>query len=463
MIMRKTGILKWMAGLLLLTLLLFILASPARAFESRAGDKVVVEEGEVVEDDLYATANTVEVMGTIRGDLVAAGSLIIIDETGVVEGDLIAGGQGVVINGAVNDDVRIAGMALAVGEKAKIGSDLIAFGYSLMISPGAQIGQDLVFYGGQGLFSGEVARNANIGTGGLQLDGQIGGNVDAKVGGTENVMPYSPMSFMPPVPGMPQVPTVAGGLNVGRDAQIGGSLTYTGPEEAEIPEGTVSGNVTYKLPPPPTAGEEAAIAKPPSTAEKVLGWLYKFLRELVTLFLVGLLFVYLLPRSIDEGSTMIKAKPWHSILWGVVAYVAFFFALMLVFSIVVLLMIILGIVTLGGLMGTTFGLGVVAISSLSVAFHVAVSYLSKILVSFLIGKLIVTRLAPERVSNRLIPLVIGLLIVVLLASIPILGIIVNIVVVLLGLGALTLLCREWWDKRKAVVETPIPAPVNLTS
>jgi hypothetical protein len=125
---------------------------------------------------------------------------------------------------------------------------------------------------------------------------------------------------------------------------------------------------------------------------------------------------------------------------------------MVVIAIVVLLMVILGMVTLGGLMGTIFGLGVVTISSLSVGFHIAVSYLAKILVSFLLGMLIFSRASQGRELNRLIPLVVGLLIVVLLASIPILGTIVNIVVVLLGLGAMCLLLQEWWSTRPKVAE-----------
>ncbi len=455
--MRKTGKLSWAVGLLLIAMLLLILATPARAFESRGGDTVVVEEGEVIEDDLYASGNTVEVKGTIKGDLIATGNLIILDETGVVEGDLMAAGQGVVINGTVNDDVRIAGAVLSVGEKAKISSDLVAFGYSLAISPGGTIGKDLVYFGGQALLSGEITRNAKIGTGSLQLEGKIGGNVDADVGAAQQTMPFSPLSFMPAVPGMPQAPSIAGGLAIGKDALIGGNLSYTSPQEAKIPDGIVSGSTTYKPSPPPTAGQEV---KKPTSAEKVLAWFFRFLREMVTLFLVGLLLVYLWPKLLDEGSVSIQRNPWQSLLWGIVAYLAMIFAILVVIVVVILVMIILGLVTLGELAGTAFGLGVVAISSLTVTFHVAFSYLSKILVSFLVGRLIFSRAAPEKTQNRLIPLVIGLLIVVLLASIPILGTIVNIVVVLFGLGALWLLGVEWWNKRTKVVEVPTPAPAD---
>lgn len=53
------------------------------------------------------------------------------------------------------------------------------------------------------------------------------------------------------------------------------------------------------------------------------------------------------------------------------------------------------------------------------------------------------------------PLVLGVLIVALLASIPMVGWIVGMLIVLLGLGGLWLLGREWWQGRKVqMVEEP---------
>ena len=449
----SNNVLKKSAAILVFMLLLIVITIPVQAFESKSGDTVIIEEGEVVEDDLYVSGNTIEIRGTIKGDLVAAGSLIVIDKTGIVEGDLLAGGQGIVINGTVNDDVRIAGAVLSLGEEAKVGSDLVAFGYSLDISENAVVNQDLVFFGAQWLLSGQVGRNANIATGRLQLDGKVVGDVKAEVGGAEDVPTFSPLSFMPPVPGMPQVPSVAGGLTIGEDAEIGGNLYYSGPEEAEIPDGVVIGTVTYK---PPTPAEGEAAKPAPTTADKFLGWLFKFIRELVTLFLIGLLLVFLAPKVLESGAAMIRSKPWKSILAGIVTYAVFFFAIFLLVSIIILVIVILGIVTLGGLARTILGLGVVSISSLTLAFHIAASYLSKIFVSYLLGRLIFKRASVGSSLNRLLLLIVGLLIVVLLGSIPYFGTLVDVIVVLLGLGALILLVLEWWNSRKVEVT---PAPV----
>ena len=148
------------------------LASPALAFTSREGNQVIIAQGEVVEDDLYAFANTIRVDGTIKGDLVAFGSLVVIGETGVVEGDLLAAGQGVVVNGTVKDDVRVAGAVLTIGETAQIGGDLLAAGFSVETASGSQVGQDVVAAGSMVGLSGEVARNVQVAAGGVLSERQ---------------------------------------------------------------------------------------------------------------------------------------------------------------------------------------------------------------------------------------------------------------------------------------------------
>jgi cytoskeletal protein CcmA (bactofilin family) len=124
-------------GLVLLAVLLAV--SPVRgAMETRSGQEVTIGLDEVVEDDLYVTANDVVVDGTIEGDLVAFGRSITVN--GTVEGDLIAAGQTVEVGGTVEDDARLAGQALLLGGRASVGDDLLAAGYSLENEPDSTIG-----------------------------------------------------------------------------------------------------------------------------------------------------------------------------------------------------------------------------------------------------------------------------------------------------------------------------------
>ncbi len=96
----------------LVTLMALVLAAPARAFDSRSGESILIPAGEVIEDDLYLFGNTITIDGTVKGDVIAFGSTITIGQTGVVEGDLMGAGQSVIVNGQVQDDARIAGAVL---------------------------------------------------------------------------------------------------------------------------------------------------------------------------------------------------------------------------------------------------------------------------------------------------------------------------------------------------------------
>ena len=67
-------------------------------------------------------------------------------------------------------------------------------------------------------------------------------------------------------------------------------------------------------------------------------------------------------------------------------FASFYFALLAIFIIVVILAVILGLVTLGNLVSTVIGAGIVSFSAVILGFSVAASYVSKILVGYLIGR-----------------------------------------------------------------------------
>ena len=102
-----------MAIFVLAAMLSLTFATPALAFDGRSGDVVVIKADEVVNDDLYVSANEFTLEGTVKGDLIVFATTVYIN--GTVEGDLIAAGNTIVIEGTVTDDVRIAGAALQLG------------------------------------------------------------------------------------------------------------------------------------------------------------------------------------------------------------------------------------------------------------------------------------------------------------------------------------------------------------
>ena len=422
------------AGLALLVGL--ITASTAWAVETRSGDTVVIGPDEVVDDDLYVTANNVVIDGTIRGDLVAFGQNITVD--GTVEGDLIAAGRSVEIRGTVEDDARIAGQTLLLGEGAEVEDDLIAAGFSLQNMPDSAVGGTLLYAGYQALLQGTVDEDVSVAANGLELGGEVGGNVDAEVDGEDGGPP--PFLFAQQA----AAPAVGSGLTLTDSAVVGGDLTYESSTEARIdPQAQIEGRVI---------GEER-----PAEEEDTYTFadaVFDHLRSFVALLLVGLILIWIAPNWVRRRAGTVLDRPLASLGWGVLGLVAFLTLGVAILLATLVLAVILGLLTLGGLVALIVVLGLLAEVVLVLAFWISTNYLAQIVVSFLVGLLLVEAVRPGRGRGRVLPLVVGLILYVILRAIPVLGLIVSLAVVLLGLGALF----HWvWTKlRRSRVASPPP-------
>jgi cytoskeletal protein CcmA (bactofilin family) len=438
-------------GVVTMVLVLMLTATgSAAALEQRTGQTVVIEAGEVINDDLLVSAETFVLNGTVKGDIIGAGGTLTIGPTGVVEGDLIAAGREVVVEGTVKDDARIAGAALKVSSGGQIGDDLMGFGYSLETAPGSTIGGSLFFFGSQALLGGEVKENATVGAGGLSLQGKVGGDVKASVGAKRDALPFSPFTFMP---NMPSIPSVPYGLTVGSGASVGGKLEYTAPDETSIPSGVVEGPVTYTKPAPkaePTVPSRGAM-RFPSAGVLAVAWLLGLLRNTLTLLIVGLLLAWLAPGLARRGAKLLQEKPWPCLGWGAVAFFGVWVAATVIVFVAGALAVFFAVFTLFKLAALIAVVGLLLASILIVAYVIAAGLLSKIVVGYLIGRLILSNLDPATGAGRVWPLVLGLVILAITASIPCLGWVVNLIVVLFGLGALGLMVAGWLQDRKTGV------------
>ena len=417
----------------LITLLALTFATPAYAFDGRSGENVVIKANEVIEDDVYVTANNFVLEGTVKGDLIVFGQTITIN--GTVDGDLIAAGQTVIINGTVTDDARIAGAVLQIGETATIGGDVVAGGASLETQEGSVIEGELVVGAGQVLLNGNVAGDVQVGAGSLELNGEFGGDVNAQVGDPEE-------GGMPPTIFIPQAniqfPTVKPGFNIGEDAQIEGDLEYTQSQDVNIPADAVSGKVTRTEPVVDPAVQKAK----PTPAEKGMTWTFDLLRSIVTLIFFGLLLGWLAPIFMKSLMEKIQSRPAASLGWGVVAYAAFFFAILVVIVAMIAGGVLFGVLTLGGLSGTVIWLGILTLSTMIVGFVLITSFLTKIVVAWLSGKLILARFNPALAENKVWPLVIGVILIALIIALPYIGWLFGILIMFIGLGALWIWGRE---------------------
>ncbi len=440
---------KFISVLILFTLLTLTFTTPAFAFDGRSGDQVVIGSGEVINDDLYVGANSFTLDGTVNGDVIAFAQMVTIN--GTVNGDLMSGAQTVVVNGTVTGNIRMAGSVLFLGEKAKVGGDIVGAGYSLEVRKGSGIGRDLVFAGGQILLAGDVTRNAIVATSSFEIDGTIGGNVKAKVGEADQTQAGPPPSMVMPQSTIP-VPLVKPGLTIDPAARIGGSLEYTQTRDLHFPAGVVVGKIIRTEPP---ADENRSRPNVEETAgKKVINWALDLVRSMVTLVLIGLLMLWLFPIFTKTLSDKLQAKPWHSLGWGVVAYAAFFFALLLVTFVMILTAILFGYLTLRGLSGTVIWLGILTLFALILGFILVTSFVAKIVFGQAIGKWILTSAKSPLAEHKYWPMVIGVCVIVAviaLLSFPLipgfLGGLTNLAIVFIGLGALWLWGREQFAKK----------------
>src|SRR3990172_9558494 len=144
-------------------LLVLIAPIPALAFVPRAGQTVVFSES--LEDDLYIAGGTVDVTGTVDGDVGASGGI------------LAAGGT-VRITSAVGRSLRAAAGDLTVG--SRIDADAVLAGGSVTVDQASQVGRDLVAMGGSVRVLGSVSRNAFLNGGDVIIGGTIQGNVEVQ-------------------------------------------------------------------------------------------------------------------------------------------------------------------------------------------------------------------------------------------------------------------------------------------
>ncbi|HUH96708.1 MAG TPA: hypothetical protein VLZ89_05075 [Anaerolineales bacterium] len=439
-----------LGAILLMAMLTLTAVTPAHAFDGRGGDQITIQSGDVINDDLYVGANEFVLNGTVNGDVVAGGKMITIN--GTINGDLLAAGQTIVINGTVTGASRIAASVLFIGENASIGRDMLGAGYSLEARKGSVIGRDVIVAAAQVLLAGNVSRNVQAATGGLEIAGNVGGNVKAEVGEAGQGQAVPPTMFVgqSTVP----VPWVRPGLTIDPSAKISGNLNYTQSADLTFPSGVVNGKITRSLPP---AGQAAPGARAPATAAQKIGdWSLNLLRSLVTLILIGLFLLWLIPASIKKPTEKLQARPWPSLGWGVVAYAAFIFAILLIVFAMILGGILFGALTLGTLGGTVVWLGLLVLFALILGFVLVTSFITKVIFGMALGRWILVQARSPLAGHRFWPMVIGVAITVVavaLLSFPlipgILGGLLNFLIILFGLGAIGLWSREAMSRRPA--------------
>jgi hypothetical protein len=355
----------------------------AAAADLRQGTDVTVGRTETVNDDLYAGAGTISIEGTVNGNVIAGGGTITV--SGNVARDLIVGG------GTINVTGHVAGSIIAAGGNLTLNGvvdhDIVATGGTIDIGSGATIGRDLVVAGGMATVSAPITRRVQMSSGNLTIRNRVGGDVRGRVDHLK--------------------------LD---GAQIGGNLDYTSSNSVELVNGARVAGTTTRHAPTDSRG----------AGNGFLDWL----RELIGIFALGVILIFLLPGISSRAIDTLRAQPWPSLGIGA--------AVLIIPPIAALIVFIVGIIIGGWWLGVL--LLPIWILLLAVGYVVS---------GFLVGRLLFARLGWAGYHDAL-ALLGGLFVLTVLGLLPVLGGFVGLAAVVFGAGALALtVSRRTWMRGAA--------------
>lgn len=347
---------------------------------------VTLGKNEVVNKDYFAAGEKVTLDGIVNGDAYIAGGQI--DINGTINGDLLVAGGQINIRGTVSQNIRVIGGNIIIS--GKIGKNLSVACGSLTVEKTAKAGGNMVVAGGKVEILTQV-NNLTVGGGMVNLGGNVLGN--AMVG--------------------------AGTLTILPEVSIKGNLEYWSENEATIAQDTkITGQTAFHQ-----TQFQKDFQKNSEKKTRGLSGLnnFMFALGLVSVLLLGILFIKFLPVYTLKTAEVVQSKFWVCLLVGFV---------------VLVITPILAIVLMITLIGFPIGLGLIFLYSI-------VFYLGKLFAILAMGKYL-----GEKAKWNLTPVwafVVGLLLYFLLSLIPFVGWLTKMVVTLAGVGALIFSKKSYYS------------------
>jgi cytoskeletal protein CcmA (bactofilin family) len=385
---------------------------PTQAQGIISGDSVPA--GTTVQSDVILYGDNVVVSGNVDGDVLAIGRKVTVD--GEVSGSMVLGGENVTVNGPVGGTLYVGAANLELGEQADLNRNLYFAGLSLSTQEGSVVGRDLLA--------------ASLGA---TLAGEVNGSTKAIIGALEFIRIFMDnfgdsfstyqSSLISSVP-IRETVMIPASLGANSFAGIGISGLLSSVDISESVTYQQGGGVDW---------------------DQVEEWSVDRLRVLVTLFIFGLIGIWLIPKVITRSADKLREKPLPGTGFGLLALVIAFNLLgvvLLLFVIILAIGLFLGFATMWELAWAFMALGFFGLGLTATIFGLFVLYISKVIVAYLVGYVILNRFVPSVVRYKILSLLLGLVIYVLLVGIPILGWVIGLLVTALGLGAAWLYYRD---------------------
>lgn len=167
-------------------------------------------------------------------------------------------------------------------------------------------------------------------------------------------------------------------------------------------------------------------------------WALSWLTSLVTFLILGALALWLLPKPFNRWADNVGRAPFKAFGAGILVIIVGYPAIFILLLLVIFIAAFLYLITFNGLGGMILGFGLPAVGLVFGILNLFVAYISKLVVAFFLGKIILTRVTPKAKPHRFWMLLLGVVIYLLVRAIPWLGWAVSVVVTLVGLGAILL-------------------------
>lgn len=299
--------------------------------------------------------------------------------SGEVDGDVLCAAQTVTVSGKVNGDVRVAGQVVAIS--GDVQGSVSAAGQTVTLEGGGRIGRDASFAGQTVQVNGTVDRDLAIGSASATIDSTVGRNVNAAV----------------------ETLTLASGT------RIAGAVDYTGPNALIKQDGAqVAGKITYTERHDTGNGQAAAAGA---------AWTGTVVWSLMLLF-SAVVFALIFPRELQRTTDASVVSVPNALLTVLVGLIA---GIVMPFITILLFVTVLGI-PLGLLVLTAWAL-IVMLSGAFAAYYLG-------------------RVVWRSQTNIVLTMLVGAVIVVVLLLIPIINVIVWLLAVWYGSGAILLALKS---------------------
>lgn len=420
---------KWLGVLFMLALTLAAANQTALAQGPVGG---TVPTGAIVDTDIFLMDPNIIIDGTVNGDVFAIGQNVTIN--GNVDGSVFLIADRATLRGKTSGSVFSIATALNIEPSAALDRSLYALAVSL--------------YTGQG---STIARNLDTLAFGARLAGNVGGETRAVIGPLEILRAlFTRLEALQLFSQSMNLPRLSP-----QTAQLDTAPSCRGPI------GTIGGIVLSLLSVEADCAPPLAQTQPTqNNLQDIAQWGLRRVRDFVTLFIVGALFLLLAPKRMEAWRAPVGTNPLLSAALGLlIAINGVLLAIVLTMG-VALLGFAFNLLGLSSLALLTWGLGLALVGAAFWIFILMLLFVSQAIVAYWGGAWLLNRFAPQVNRHRLIPFAVGLVLLVLLSALPIVGAIVTVAAVLIGAGAVLV---SWRDRLPLLGKRKTAAPALATA